>query len=221
VLRGAVSIETERAAKSVNRDAVLRLAPRWGIAIARVAYTVHPMSLSLHSLAIETFVPTLRTLSKLLDMGAAHAAEKKFDPTVLVQACLAPDMLPLAAQVRLACHHARDATSRLAGKGGTTYGGNDVTIDEMKVRIEQTIEFMRSTPVAAFEGAEDREVVIPVTGYERDFHLKGFELLRDWSLPHFYFHYVTAYDILRHNGVLIGKRDYMSHISQYIRPRAV
>jgi hypothetical protein len=179
------------------------------------------MSVSLHSLAIETFVPTLRTLSKLLDLGAAHAAERRFDATILVLARLAPDMLPLAAQVRLACHHAKDATSRLAGQGGTTYGGDDATIDEMKARIEQTIEFMRTTPVAAFEGAEDREVVIPVTGSERDFHMKGFELLRDWSLPHFYFHYVTAYDILRHNGVPIGKRDYMSQISQYIRPRAV
>ncbi len=183
--------------------------------------TLFSMSLSLHSLAIETFVPTLRTLSKLLDLGAAHAAEKTFDPTILIQARLAPDMLPLAAQVRLACHHAKDATSRLAGQGGTTYGGNDATTDEMRARIEQTIEFLRSTPAATFDGAEDREIVIPVTGSERELHMKGFELLRDWSLPHFYFHYVTAYDILRHNGVLIGKRDYMSHISQYIRPRAV
>jgi uncharacterized protein len=181
------------------------------------------MSLSLRSLAIETFVPTLRTLSRLLDKGAAYATEKKFEESVLVRARLAPDMLPLAAQVRLACHHASDATSRLAGQGGTTYGGDDTTIDEMKARIERTIELLQGLPAAAFEGAEDREVVIPVTGVpgpERDFHMKGFQLLRDWALPHFYFHFVTAYDILRHNGVVIGKRDYLSQVGQYIRPRA-
>ncbi|MGA7120264.1 MAG: DUF1993 family protein [Polyangiaceae bacterium] len=90
------------------------------------------MSLSLHSLAIETFVPTLRTLSKLLDMGAAHAAEKMFDPTALVQARLAPDILPLAAQVRLACHHARDATSletlHMKVPLGAGHGDHDLAI---------------------------------------------------------------------------------------------
>ncbi len=178
------------------------------------------MSLFVHTLAFETFVPALRTLSKLLDKGAAHATEKKLDPSVLVGARLAPDMLSLAAQVRLACHHASDATSRLAGKGATTYGGDDATIDEMQARIERTVEFLRSIPLAAFDGADDREVVIPLTGAEKDFHMTGFELLRDWALPHFYFHFVTAYDILRHNGVDIGKRDYMSGIGRYIRPRA-
>jgi hypothetical protein len=177
------------------------------------------MSISVHAIASGTFVPMLRSLSRVLDKGAAHADAKKFDPAVLVKARLAPDMFTLAQQVQLACHHAKDAMARLTGQDPPQYGSADETFDELKARIRSTIEALESTPAAAFEGAEDRDVVIPLPGGEMAFEMKGYQLLRDWALPHFYFHVVTAYDILRHNGVDIGKRDYVGNVSGYLRPQ--
>jgi hypothetical protein len=174
------------------------------------------MKISMHAISIETFVPMLRSLSNILDKGAQHAAAKKLDPAALVNGRLAPDMYPLVKQVQLACDHAKDSTARLMGKEPPRFEDNEQTIEQLKARIAKTIDYLQSAPAAAFEGAEDRDIKLSLPN-GLSFEAKGFQYLRDWALAHFYFHVVTAYDILRHNGVDIGKRDYMGHVGAYIR----
>jgi hypothetical protein len=170
---------------------------------------------SIYTFAIETFAPMLRSLSEVLDKGAEHASAKKID---LVNARLAPDMYTLAQQVQLACGQAKDATAHLAGQEAPQFENDEKTLDHLKARIAKTIEYITSVRETAFEGAENREIIIPIPENNIEFVMNGVQFLRDWALPHFYFHVVTAYDILRHNGVDIGKRDYMSGVGKYIRP---
>jgi len=171
-------------------------------------------------MAIETFIPMLRSLSNLLDQGAEHARAIKSDPSALVNARLAPDMYTLAQQVQLACHQAIDATARLSGKDAAQLENIEKTLEALKARIDKTIHYVHSMRPDAFEGAEDRKITIPIPENNIEFEMNGVQFLRDWALPHFYFHVVTAYDILRHNGVAIGKRDYLSHVGSYIRQRS-
>ena len=176
--------------------------------------------MSIYGIATKTFVPMLRSLSNLLDKGAEHARANKSDPDAMVTARLAPDMYTLAQQVQLACHQAIDATARLSGKDAAQLENNEKTLEELKVRIAKTINYVESVRASAFEGAEDRKITIPIPENNMEFEMNGLQFLRDWALPHFYFHVVTAYDILRHNGVDIGKRDYLSHVGGYIRQRS-
>ena len=175
------------------------------------------MEISIYAIAIETFVPMLRSLSNVLDKGADHARANKSDPTALVNARLAPDMYTLAQQVQLATDQARDATARLSGQDAPQLEHNEKTLEELKARIARTIDYVNSVPASAFAGAEDREITIPIPENNIAFEMNGLQFLRDWALPHFYFHVVTAYGILRHNGVNIGKSDYMSGVGKYIR----
>ncbi|MGC2492415.1 DUF1993 domain-containing protein [Candidatus Binatus sp.] len=177
------------------------------------------MKITIHSIATETFVPMLRSLSNILDKGAEHARSNNSDPAALVNARLAPDMYTIAQQVRLACNHAKDATARVTGKEPPQFEDSEQTLEELKARIAKTIGYVDSVRAAAFEGAEDRKITIPIPENDMEFEMNGLQFLRDWALPHFYFHVVTAYDILRHNGVDIGKRDYLSHVGGYIRQR--
>jgi hypothetical protein len=175
------------------------------------------MSHSFRDLAVDTFVPMLESLSKVLDKAAAHASAKKFDPAVLVSARLAPDMFPLSTQIQIACDHAKNGSGRLTGETPPRFEDNEKTIDELKARIAKTIDYVQGLRANVFDGGEERKITMPlIEGLE--FHSNGFEYLRDWALPHFYFHVVTAYDILRHNGVEIGKRDYLAHTGAHIRP---
>ena len=135
---------------------------------------------------------------------------------VLVNARLAPDMFPLVRQVQIACDHAKNSTARLIGQEPPVFEDNEQTLDELKARIARTIDYLRSARETAFEGAEDRDIKIPLPN-NLALEMNGLQFLRDWALPHFYFHVVTAYDILRHNGVEIGKRDYLSHVAGHIR----
>jgi uncharacterized protein len=173
----------------------------------------------MHALAIETFVPMLHALSEILDKGAHHASAKQLNPDVLVNARLAPDMYPLVKQVQLACDHAKDATARLMGEGPPRFEDTEQSLADLKARIAKTIDYLERAREASFEGAEARNISI-ATPNDFSFEMTGFQLLRDWALPHFYFHVVTAYDILRHNGVDIGKRDYLSNVGKYIRQRS-
>jgi hypothetical protein len=176
------------------------------------------MKISIRDLATETFVPMLQSLSNYLDKAAQHATAKKLNPAVLLNARLAPDMYTLAQQVHLACDHAKNSTARLIGHEAPRMEDNEQTLDDLKARITKTIHYVQGVQAAAFKGAEDREIRIPMPGNSGAFEMNGLQFLRDWALPHFYFHVVTAYDILRHNGVELGKRDYMSHVARYIRP---
>ena len=178
------------------------------------------MKTSTYSFAPETFVPMLKSLSNILDKGVEHASARKSDPAALVNARLAPDMYTLAQQVQIACDQAKDATARLTGQDAPQFENIEKTIEELKARITKTIDYVQSVRAALFEGAEDRKIIIPIPEDNMEFEMNGLQFLRDWALPHFYFHVVTAYDILRHNGVDIGKRDYMSHVGGYIRQRS-
>jgi hypothetical protein len=161
----------------------------------------------MHQASVPAILQMLNALSAILDKAAAHAAAKGFDPSVLVNARLAPDMLPLASQIRIASDHAKGMTARLAGREVPKYEDNEATLDELKARIAKTIAFVESVPAAEFEGSDERSVTLPLRG--RTLEFTGLRYLVHFALPNFYFHVTTAYDILRHNGVEIGKRDFM------------
>jgi len=177
------------------------------------------VKISIYAFATKTFVPMLQSLSNILDKGAEHARAKKSDPAALVNARLAPDMYPLSQQVQIACDQASDATARLTCTDAPQFDNNEKTLDELKARIAKTVDYVQSVRETAFEGAEDRKIIIPIPEDNMEFEMNGLQFLRDWALPQFYFHVVTAYDLLRHNGVDIGKRDYVSHVGVYLRQR--
>jgi uncharacterized protein len=165
------------------------------------------MKISMYSMSVETFLPMLGTLSSLLNKGLKHAAEKKFEPSVLVNARLAPDMLPLSRQIQIACDMAKNGSSRLAGQEAPRFEDNETTIEELLARVARTIDHLKSIPANAIDGSEDRDIKIPMR--DRTLEMKGLPFLRTWALPNFYFHVVMSYAILRHNGIEIGKRDYL------------
>lgn len=167
------------------------------------------------TMAVDTFMPMLKDLSTVLDKGAEHLRDRNFD---LPNARLAPDMFTLTQQVQLACGHAADGVSRLLGKQLQLVENNEKTIDDLKFRIRRTIDDLRNTQPAAFEGSEDRDCSIFLPN-DMVIAMNGLQFLRDWALPHFYFHVVTAYAILRHSGVSLGKQDYLDHIGGFIRPQ--
>ena len=172
------------------------------------------------TLVIDTFVPALRTLSSLLDKAAEHARTKGSDPSALLKEKLAPDMFPLSSQIQLVCHHAKDGTARATGGTPPKIEIKELNLDGHKALIEDTIHTLSAAGADSFAGAEGRKVEMSLSG-GRIFESNGVEYLQHWSIPHFYFHVVTAYDILRHVGVPLGKRDYMAGITQgYIRQAA-
>lgn len=177
------------------------------------------MALSLYELASETFAPMLRSLSGILDKGAAHSAAKRLAPTALSAARLAPDMYPLAKQVQLACSNARECVEQLTDHPPQWFDENETTLDELKAHIAATIDYLATVPERAFDGAETKEIAIALPNSDLAIVMNGTQFLRDWGIAHFYFHVVTAYDILRHNGVEIGKQDYLARVGSYIRKR--
>jgi len=173
--------------------------------------------MNLHALAIPTFTQMLRALSAQLDKGAELARAKGFEPSVLLQSRLAPDMFPLSAQVRFTCFQASDAVARLTGQPSSAIPGEETTVEGLKAAIAATLASLEATPEAAFDGAEERMIALNLAN-GLIFDMTGGQFLRDWALAQFYFHLVTAYDILRHNGVPLGKPDYVAHALPYLRP---
>jgi uncharacterized protein len=169
------------------------------------------MRVSVHTMTVEAFVPMLQSLSKMLDKAAQYASTKKFDPAVLAQARLAPDMFAFVKQVQLTCDFAKNSTARLTAQEAPRFEDTEQTLDELKTRIARTIDYLQSVKPQALEGAEDRDIKIPLPN-NHSLEMKGLPFLRGWALPNFYFHLVTAYDILRHNGVEVGKRDYLNAV---------
>jgi uncharacterized protein len=176
------------------------------------------VSLTLHSMAMDTFVPMLRTLSTLLDKGAEQMRAKGLKPDALVDARLAPDMYPLARQVQIACDSAKGAAARLTGQEPPAFEDTERTIDELKARIRRTLDYVAGVPAGAFQGAETRRVSFPLMN-DLVLDMDGVQFVRDWVMPNFYFHVVTAYDILRSQGVQIGKQDYLAHAAYAIQQK--
>ena len=169
------------------------------------------MPYSLSQAALPVFEIGLNALSGVLDKAAAFAAAKKIDPGVLAQWRLAPDMYPLTRQVQIACDQAKNGSARLAGVEPPKFEDNEATIDQLKARIAKTLDFVKSVDAKALDGAVDREITFPL-GPTNKGHMKGDDYLTHFVLPNFYFHLTTAYVILRHCGVELGKRDFVGQI---------
>ena len=167
------------------------------------------MQISMYEALIPVANHMLGNLSKILDKGAAFAEAKKIDQAVLTGARLAPDMFPLTRQVQIACDSAKGAVARLAGVEIPKHEDTEQSFAELKTRIAKTIDFLESVPAAKVDGTEDKEVVLQMRSGERRF--KGMQYLLGHAYPNFYFHVTTAYNILRHNGIEIGKRDYLGN----------
>jgi hypothetical protein len=167
------------------------------------------MSLSLYDLSIPSFARGLTNLSAILDKGAAHAAAKKFDPAILLQARLAPDMLALVSQVQIACDTAKGAAARLAGLEIPKHADQESSFEDLKARIKITLDFIGGVTPAQLQGAEDREIVLEMRSTLK---FTGTTYLSHFVLPNFYFHIAMTYALLRHNGVDLGKRDYLGAI---------
>ena len=164
--------------------------------------------MSLSEIAVPTFVRLLGSLTGFLDKAAAHAEAKKIDPAVLLGTRLFPDMFPLARQVQLASDFAKGTTARLAGAEPPKYVDEEKTFEELKARLAKTIEFIKSLDQAVISAAADKDITFPAGGGTQR-TLKGKDYLVLSGLPNFYFHVTTAYNILRHCGVELGKRDFL------------
>jgi uncharacterized protein len=164
----------------------------------------------MYALSAPVFVRMLRNLEAVLDKGAAYAAARKIDPAVLVNARLFPDMFPLSAQVRIAGDFAKGAVARLTGNEPPKYEDNEASFDDLKARIAKTVAYVESFRPEQFADAATRTVTMKMRGEDKSFD--GRTYLANIVLPNFYFHLTTAYDILRHNGVELGKRDFIGPV---------
>jgi uncharacterized protein len=167
--------------------------------------------MSMANASISVFEIGLNTLSALLDKAEAYAEAKGIDPAVLLNARLFPDMFAFARQVQSACDQAKNGGARLAGVDPPRYEDNEETIAELKARIAKTVAFMKTLDAQKIDTAADREITFPL-GPSNKGHMRGIDYLNHFALPNFYFHVTTAYNILRHCGVEIGKRDFLGAI---------
>jgi uncharacterized protein len=168
------------------------------------------MPLSMYDVSVPVLVRGLKNLSHLLDKGLASAEARKIDPSVLVNARLAPDMHPLSRQVQIASDSAKGVASRLSGTEAPSWPDTETTFPELQARIKTTIDYLEGFRPEQINGAEDRTIKMNLGGGEMPF--LGRDLLLGFALPNFFFHVATAHDILRHNGVDIGKRDYLGGV---------
>lgn len=168
------------------------------------------MSLSVHALTVGQFVPMLQNLGKILEKAEAFAAAKKVEAGVIEGLRLAPDMLSFARQIQLASDFAKNSVARLAGIEAPKFEDNEKTLEELKARVAKTIDWLGTVQAAQLEGAESRHIVIPLR--TRTLEMDGLPFLQKWALPNFYFHVTTAYALLRHVGVEVGKQDFLGGV---------
>jgi uncharacterized protein len=166
------------------------------------------MSITMHSASAPIYKTMLGNLSNWLDKAVVHAQKKGFDPDTLLTARLAPDMLPLRNQIQIACDAAKNGLSRLAGTDAPKFDDKEQTIAQLQERIAATLAYVESMPASAIDGSEDKSISVPVRGRD-PLQFTGEQYLRHFSLPNFFFHVTTAYALLRHNGVELGKGDYL------------
>jgi hypothetical protein len=165
------------------------------------------MSISMHSASVPIFARMLGNLTRWLDKAEAHAQARKFDPAVYLSARLAPDMLPFTNQVQIACDAIKFGVARLSGVEAPKFADEEASLADLRARIRKTLDFIESVPASKIDGTEDKDVVVP----RRDgsMTLKGEAYLKHFVLPNFFFHVTTAYALLRHFGVELGKADYL------------
>jgi len=167
------------------------------------------MALSMYQASVPVLINVLNNLKGILGKGAAYAEVKKLDAGVLPNLRLFPDMLPLAKQVQIASDSAK-GIARLAGQQPPAFEDNEKTLPELIARVQKTIDYLKTLNAAQIDGSEDKEIVLKIGSIEVKF--TGQNYLLGFALPNFYFHVTTAYALLRHNGVEIGKQDYLGQM---------
>ncbi|MGH7159740.1 MAG: DUF1993 domain-containing protein [Acetobacteraceae bacterium] len=168
------------------------------------------MTISMHQALVPPFVRMLDSLSALLAKGAAFAAERKIEPAVLLQARLAPDMFPLLRQVQVATDQAKGGAARLAGAEVPVWPDTEASFPELEARVRRAVDYLKGFRANQIDGSEARAIVFKAGGHELQF--KGQDYLFGFVYPNFFFHLTAAYAILRHNGVALGKRDFLGEL---------
>jgi hypothetical protein len=165
------------------------------------------MKISMHAMSHGVFKKALVQLLHVMEKGAASAKARSFDTSVLVNSRLAPDMLPFTKQIQLTSDFAKNSMARLAGIDPPKFEDNETTLDELVARVKKTLAYIDTVSAEALEGSETRDIKIVLR--DRTVEFKGLAFLQNWAIPNFFFHHVTAYNLLRHNGVDVGKRDFL------------
>ena len=165
------------------------------------------MTISMHSASVPVFIRMFNNMTAWLDKAEAHAQAKKFEPSVYLTARLAPDMLPFLRQIQMTSDAAKFAVARLAGVEAPKFEDNETNFAELRERIAKTVAFIKSVPADQIDGTEDKDIALP----RRDgtLMIKGEAYLKHFVLPNFYFHMTTTYALLRHDGVELGKMDFL------------
>jgi len=167
------------------------------------------MTISMSSASLPVFRGMLGNLSHILDKAVAHAEAKKFDPSVLLQFRLAPDMLPFTRQIQIACDSAKNGVARISGVEAPRFEDTETTFAQLKDRIRKTLDYLGTVPADRLDGTEDKEITFPA-GRDTTRTMAAEAYLKHWALANFFFHITMAYAILRHNGVELGKADYLA-----------
>ncbi|MFO1402240.1 MAG: DUF1993 domain-containing protein [Steroidobacteraceae bacterium] len=165
------------------------------------------MAISMYQASVPVFQKMLKNFDGILDKAAASAEARKFEPAVLLNARLAPDMFTFTRQVQIATDHAKGGPARLAGLEPPKFEDNEASFADLKARLARVQDFLATLKPAQIDGSEERKIVLKFG--PREFEFVGLPYLTQFVLPNFYFHYTTAYAILRHNGVDVGKRDFV------------
>src|SRR5689334_7929551 len=165
------------------------------------------MSISMYQASVPVFIRSLGNLRAILEKAAAHAEAKKIDPSTLVNSRLFPDMFPLARQVQLASDMAKSCPSRLTGTEPPKFDDTEASFPELLARIDKTIAHVKGFSAAQIDGTEEAPITLKTS--RGDLNFKGMQYLLHFLMPNYFFHVTTAYDILRHNGVELGKGDYL------------
>lgn len=170
------------------------------------------MALTMHSASVPVFVRMLGNLVGWLDKAEAHAHEKNFESTVYLAARLAPDMLALPTQIQIACDAAKYCVARLAGVEAPVFADDEKSFDDLRQRVKKTIDYLESVAAAQIDGSDAREISVPRRAGA--ITMTGESYLKYFALPNFFFHVTTTYALLRHNGVELGKLDYLGALPQ-------
>ena len=165
------------------------------------------MNISMYQASVPHFIHMLNNLKHLLEKASIQADTKKWDASVLVNDRLYPDMFPLSRQVQIACDMAKGCGARLAGVEAPKFEDNETTLSDLINRIDKTIAFLKTLTPTQIDGSEQKPIHFKIKEYE--FNFNGLDYLLNWSIPNVYFHITTTYNILRHNGVELGKQDFL------------
>jgi hypothetical protein len=169
------------------------------------------MNISMHNASVTTFLRVLRALAAILDKAENWVTERKIEPNAILQSRLAPDMFTFTRQVQIVTDNAKGAAARLAGQTPPSFPDNEASFAELKARVAKTIAYLESMPAAAYEGSESRPIKLMLgpPGKQTEMNFTGLDYLLHFATPNVYFHHSMAYALLRHNGLDIGKRDYV------------